>query len=78
MAVLRLRVPPEEFSKTIGDNGSYSLTEGELFGLPYGSSVEIEDSKKEAKFKVMAGEWKECGILIEGRIYLPIEYFTKK
>lgn len=78
MAVLHLQVPPSEFCKTIGDNGSYSLTEKELFDLPYGSTVEVEDVKNGRTIKTSAGDWKECGIPKEGRVYLPLEYFTKK
>jgi hypothetical protein len=78
MATLHLRVPPEKFSKNIGDNGSYSLSADELLGLPYGSTVEVEDTKDSRHLKVSAGDWKEYGTITGGRVYLPLEYFTKK
>lgn len=69
-------VPPEKFHQNIGDNGSYSVSQEELFALPIGSEVLVEDHGR--MLAASASYWKECGVLKDGRIYLPVEYFVKK
>lgn len=78
MATVYLTVPPTEFERLEGDNGSYVLDEQELKKMPLGTLIEIEDPKRDRTFCVPAGVWKECGHMKDGKVYLPIEYFSKK
>lgn len=78
MSTLRLEIPPMEFHRLKGDNGSYALSRIELFSLPLGSTIEIYDPKTDMTHCATAGDWKEFGHIENGEVYLPIEYFSRK
>lgn len=81
MATAVIKVsPPEKFHKEIGTRGAYGMEYGELFGLPYGSTVRIENKEDKIAYVADIGTWKEYGeVHRDGQvtIFLPIEYFTK-
>lgn len=72
--------PPEKFHKEIGIRGAYGMDYEELFSLPFGSTIRIENKDDKIAYVADIGTWKEYGELErDGKtiIFLPLEYFTK-